>query len=132
MQNDTVIGFLADALSCVVTEEPGGVFELSVTYPVTGKMFPEIAINRFVKAQPNDNSDLQLFRICEVSKPMNGVVTVNAEHVSYALAHFPVIEASITGTATQAINAVLSDVAMPLTISIRSTRSWRRPRTWTR
>ena len=110
MQNDTVVGFLADALSCVVTEERNGVFELSLTYPVTGKMFPEIAIDRFIKAKPNDTADLQLFRIYEVSKPMNGIVTVNAEHVSYALAHFPVIEASITGTATQAINELLSDV----------------------
>lgn len=58
MQNDTVVGFLADALSCVVTEEPGGVFELSLTYPVTGKMFPEIAIDRFIKAKPNDTADL--------------------------------------------------------------------------
>ena len=110
MQNDTVVGFLADALSCVVTEERNGVFELSLTYPVTGGMFPELQIDRFVKAKPNDTADLQLFRIYEVSKPMNGVVTVNAEHVSYALAHFPVIEASITGTATQAINELLSDV----------------------
>ena len=110
MQDETTVGFLADALSCVVTEEPGGVFELSLTYPVTGKMFPEIAIDRFVKAKPNDTADLQLFRIYEVSKPMNGIVTVNAEHVSYALAHFPVIEANITGTATQAINELLSDV----------------------
>ena len=110
MQNDTVVGFLADALSCVVTEERNGVFELSMTYPVTGGMFPELQIDRFVKAKPNDTADLQLFRIYEVSKPMNGVVTVNAEHVSYALAHFPVIEVNITSTATQAINELLSDV----------------------
>ena len=114
MQNDTVVGFLADALSCVVTEERNGVFELSLTYPVTGKMFPKIAIDRFIKAKPNDTADLQLFRIYEVSKPMNGVVTVNAEHVSYALSNFPVTEVHITGTATQAINAVLSEVTYDL------------------
>ena len=114
MQNDTVVGFLADALSCVVTEERNGVFELSLTYPVTGQMFPEIEIDRFVKAKPNDTADLQLFHIYEVSKPMNGVVTVNAEHVSYALSNFPVTYIHITGTATQAINAVLSDVPYDL------------------
>ena len=114
MQNDTVVGFLADALSCVVTEERNGVFELSLTYPVTGQMFPEIEIDRFVKAKPNDTADLQLFRIYEVSKPMNGVVTVNAEHVSYALSNYPVTEVRITGTATQAINAVLSEVTYDL------------------
>ncbi|MBQ7546842.1 MAG: phage tail protein [Clostridia bacterium] len=114
MQNDTVVGFLADALSCVVTEERNGVFELTLTYPVTGALFDKLQIDRFVKAKSNDTADLQLFRIYEVTKPMNGVVTVNAEHVSYALSNFPVDEINITGTATQAINAVLSDVTYDL------------------
>ena len=108
MQNDTVVGFLADALSCVVTEERNGVFELSLTYPVTGGLFPKIEIDRFVKAKPNDTADLQIFRIYEVSKPMNGVVTVNAEHVSYALSSFPVSGISMSGTATQCISHVLA------------------------
>ena len=108
MQNDTVVGFLADALSCVVTEERNGVFELSLTYPVTGGLFPELQIDRFVKAKPNDTADLQLFRIYEVTKPMNGVVTVNAEHVSYALSSFPVNGISMIGTATQCISHVLA------------------------
>ncbi|MBR6313297.1 MAG: phage tail protein, partial [Clostridia bacterium] len=114
MQNTTVLGFLADATSCVVTEERNGVFELTLTYPVTGTLFDKLQIDRFVKAKPNDTADLQLFRIYEVTKPMNGVVTVNAEHVSYALSNFPVEEINITGTATQAINAVLSDVTYDL------------------
>ena len=36
MQDETTVGFLKEAMSCVVTEERGGVFELSLTYPVTG------------------------------------------------------------------------------------------------
>ena len=110
MQDETTVGFLKEAMSCVVTEERNGVFELTLTYPVTGALFDKLQIDRFVKAKPNDTADLQLFRIYEVTKPMNGVVTVNAEHVSYALAHFPVIEANITETATQAINELLPDV----------------------
>ena len=114
MQDETTVGFLKKAMSCVVTEERNGVFELTLTYPVTGALFDKLQIDRFVKAKPNDTADLQLFRIYEVTKPMNGVVTVNAEHVSYALSNFPVDEINITGTATQAINAVLSDVTYDL------------------
>ena len=114
MQDEKTVGFLKESLSCVVTEERNGVFELSLTYPVTGALFDKLQIDRFVKAKPNDTADLQLFRIYEVTKPMNGVVTVNAEHVSYALSNFPVDEINITGTATQAINAVLSDVTYDL------------------
>ena len=119
MQNDTVVGFLADALSCVVTEERNGVFELSLTYPVTGGMFPELQIDRLVKAKPNDTADLQLFRIYEVSKPMNGIVTVNAEHVSYALASYPVTNVNCSGTASQAVAAVLAKVNTYLTVASR-------------
>ena len=114
MQDETTVGFLKEAMSCVVTEERNGVFELTLTYPVTGALFDKLQIDRFVKAKPNDTADLQLFRIYEVSKPMNGVVTVNAEHVSYALSNFPASSVRITGTATQAINAVLSEVSYDL------------------
>lgn len=115
MQNTTVLGFLADATSCVVTEERNGVFELTLTYPVTGTLFPELQIDRLVKAKPNDTADLQLFRIYEVSKPMNGIVTVNAEHVSYALSSYPVTNVNCTGTASQAVAAVLAKVNAYLT-----------------
>ena len=108
MQDETTVGFLKEAMSCVVTEERNGVFELSLTYPVTGALFDKLQIDRFVKAKPNDTADLQLFRIYEVTKPMNGVVTVNAEHVSYALSNFPVTNISMNGTATQCISYVLS------------------------
>ena len=104
MQDETTVGFLKEAMSCVVTEERNGVFELTLTYPITGALFDKLQIDRFVKAKPNDTADLQIFRIYEVTKPMNGVVTVNAEHVSYARSNFPVNEINITGTATQAIN----------------------------
>ena len=43
MQDDTTVGFLKEAMSCVVTEERNGVFELTLTYPVTGAPAPEIS-----------------------------------------------------------------------------------------
>ena len=58
LSGTAVTGFLADALTCVVTEERNGIYELSLTYPVTGSLFSELAVDRFVKAKPNDTSDL--------------------------------------------------------------------------
>jgi len=104
-----VKGFLADALTCVVTEERNGIYELSLTYPVTGALFSELAVDRFIKAKPSDTSDLQLFRIYEITKPLNGVVTVNGEHISYALSHFPVNNILVTGNAALVINTILSN-----------------------
>ena len=73
-----VIGFLPDALSCEVTEERNGVYELTLTYPVSAPMFSSLAVDKFIKAKPNDTADNQLFRIYEITKPIDGIVTVNA------------------------------------------------------
>lgn len=56
MQIDTVIGFLADALSCVVSEERNGVFELTLTYPVTGALFDSFI--RLTSGSDSENSIL--------------------------------------------------------------------------
>ena len=104
-----VVGFLPDTLTCVVTEERNGIYELTMTYPVTGAMFSELKVDRFVKAKPNDTSENQLFRIYEITKPINGIVTINAEHVSYALSHFPINGVSVSGNAYVAINTLLTN-----------------------
>ena len=117
LAGDTVKGFLPDATSCVVTEERNGIFELELTYPVAGPMFGELAVDRYIKAKPNDTAALQLFRIYEITKPISGIVTVRCEHVSYALAHYPVTNVSDTGTAAQAVGAVLAKVNTYLTLS---------------
>ena len=104
LSGTAVRGFLAEALTCVVTEERNGIFELELTYPVSGLMFPELCADRLIKAKPNDTADCQHFRIYQISKPLNGIVTVSAEHISYTLSHYPVSSISMTGiTATQAI-----------------------------
>ena len=38
------IGRLADAISCVVTEERNGMYELEMEYPIDGQHFEDIAI----------------------------------------------------------------------------------------
>ena len=117
LAGDTVKGFLPDATSCTVTEERNGIYELELTYPVSGPVFGELAVDRFIKAKPNDTKNPQLFRIYEITKPIAGVVTVRCEHVSYALAHYPVTDVSGTGTAAQAVGAVLAKVNSYLTLS---------------
>lgn len=79
------IGRLSDAVSCVITEERNGIFELSMEYPMSGLHFDEIEEERIIYAQPRPGASNQAFRIYEVSKPINGIVTVNARHISYIL-----------------------------------------------
>lgn len=84
------IGRLSDAVSCIVTEERNGSYELEMTYPVTGHFYKDIRYSNIIFAIPADGEKEQAFRIYKVSKPINGVVTVNAEHISYQLSYIPV------------------------------------------
>lgn len=83
------IGALADAVSCIVTEERNGMFELEMQYPITGLHYSEIELSSIILAVPGDGRDKQPFRIYKITKPLNGIVTVYAQHISYQLSHIP-------------------------------------------
>lgn len=106
---DTRVAFLKDAIKCEVTEARNGIFELVLEYPVSGKYFKDIAVEKYIKAKPNHKGYPQLFRIYSVSKPILGTVTINGEHISYKLSHYPIktLTAAKT-TALAAIDRVLS------------------------
>lgn len=85
------IGRLADALSCIVTEERNGPYELEMQYPITGQYFSELQHSRIIYAVPSDGTSAQPFRIYRISKPLDGICTIYAEHISYELNHIPVM-----------------------------------------
>ena len=81
------IGVLADCISCEVTEERNGTYELVLQYPVTGRNYGELSSERIIKAKPNDTADDQAFRIYRITTPIDSVVTVYAQHISYDLSN---------------------------------------------
>lgn len=72
-------------ISCQVSEEENGEFELEMEYPVTGTLFNELTLRRIIVAKPSPTGSPQPFRIYEVSKEIGGIVTVYARHISYDL-----------------------------------------------
>lgn len=80
-----LIGYLVDAMSCKVTEERNGQYELILTYPSTGRLFDEITPCRCLMVKANQLDDPQIFRIYKTSKVLRGVMTVYARHISYDL-----------------------------------------------
>lgn len=79
------LGPLADATECKVTEERNGSYELTMKYPKGGQHYDEIEVNRIIMAIPSPYREAQPFRIYSISRPMRGVITVNAQHISYDL-----------------------------------------------
>lgn len=99
------IGRLADATKCEVTEERNGQYELVMQYPVGGKMYDQIACGKYIYATHDEGKVPQAFQIYRISAPLQGVVTINAWHISYALNSI-IVEPYTAGSCAEAITGV--------------------------
>lgn len=106
------LGKLSDAASCTVKETRNGAFELTLKYPIEGIHYAEIQQRSIILAKPNPVDLAQPFRVYRISKPINGLVTVYAYHISYDLTGIPVspysaasVQAALAGFSTNAIAA---------------------------
>ena len=81
------LGRLRDCISCVVTEERNGVYEVDFEYPADGANFDLIQPGRIVACTHDDSGDVQPFDIVSFSKPIDGIVSFHGVHVSYRLNH---------------------------------------------
>lgn len=115
------IGVLADTISCLVTEERNGVYELTLKYPLNGPLYNEIKKERIIKAKPNDLSDPQAFRIYRITIPINGIITIYAQHISYDLINIGVLPFSLVNVKPQqAIDTVLKNTVLPHNFTFRT------------
>ena len=83
------LGALSDAISCTVIEERNGIFELEMQYPMSGVHFDEMQNRCIILAIPSPYRAAQPFRIYRITKPLDGICTVYAQHVSYDLSGIP-------------------------------------------
>ena len=107
------LGLLLDCTSCYIEEERNETYELELTYPVGSFLYNEIKCNRYVKAKANNRYSPQIFRIYHISQPINGEITVNAEHISYKLNDNFIEKATCTGNCQTALNTLNSNAAFP-------------------
>mgnify|MGYP005763788783 FL=1 len=108
------IGVLTEAKSCEVTEERNGIYELTLKYPIDGRFYSYIEKEKIIVAKPNDLAEQQAFRIYKISKPINGIITINANHISYDLATIGVVPFSLVNrSATQCGQDLLNNASIP-------------------
>ena len=110
------IGRLADAISCEVDEELNGLYELTLTYPITGQYAEDLTERRIILAKPNQISNPQPFRIYKVTKQLKRII-VNAQHISYDLNGFPVSPFTATGV-VPALNGLVTNSMLPCPFSV--------------
>ena len=101
------LGVLNDAVSAVVREERNGAYELTMEYPADGIHFSDISARCIILAKPNPTDSPQPFRIYRITKPIGGIVTIYAQHISYDLSGVAVSPFS-ANTLAEAISAMQS------------------------
>lgn len=106
------LGALSAAISCTVTEERNGIYELELVYPVIGIHYGEIAKRCIIWAIPSPYRDPQPFRIYRHTKPLAGRVTFYARHISYDLQGVPLNPCG-AGSVAAAMVALETNVATP-------------------
>lgn len=99
------VGVLSDVISCVVREERNGSYELTMTYPIDGMHFADIKSRAIILAKPNNEDRPQPFRVVHITKPIDGIIEVEATHISYDLSGVAVSPFSASGI-VQAISAI--------------------------
>lgn len=98
-----------NALTAVVTEERNGIYELEMTVFIDDEHFSDLSVGSVLKVMTANG--LQLFRVYEITKPMNGVCAVYAQHISYDLAKAPVLPFSASSAAS-AVSGLVSHLAV--------------------
>jgi phage minor structural protein len=105
--NTNGLGRLDDLIDCTVTEERNGDFYLIATIPITSRMYPLIGLSKIIYAVAHDGDDGQAFRISKISKPFDGKVEIEAQHISYQLSWIP-LKPFTAGNCPEAISKIVT------------------------
>lgn len=104
---DNGLGVLADAMSCKVTQELNGQYELELHYPVEGIHYGEIALRSILRATVGPDGKLQPFRVYRIVPGMNGTAAIYARHIAYDLGGY-VVSPFTAADAPSAVAAIKS------------------------
>lgn len=120
---DNGLGVLADAMSCKVTQELNGQYELELHYPVEGIHYGEIALRAILRATVGPDGKLQPFRVYRIVPGMNGTAAIYARHIAYDLGGYVVspFTAADAPSAVAGIKSHALPAGMPFTLGTDKT-----------
>jgi len=111
------LGVLSDCIRCEVTEERNGEYELVMDYPMDGWLYEYIESRCIIFAKANESDAAQPFRVYQISRPINGVVTIYARHLSYDLAGVPAGMFS-AASASDAVSDLITNATIPTPFTV--------------
>lgn len=115
-----------EANSCIITEALNGIYEAEIEMLATDKHFDKLIVGGLLQLEVNEAKDKQIFRIYFISKPINEVVQIKAQHITYDLNKIPVRPFTATGavnTKNGMINNIIGTYPFTMTTDITNTTS---------
>lgn len=111
-------------IEAIVSEELNGIYEASISVSATDKHFGDLSVGGILKMPVNDAGNEQLFRINAITKPMNGICTLECSHITYDLNKVAVKPFTSTG-AVATKNAMMSNMigSYPFTMTTDMTNT---------
>ena len=91
------LGGLSDCASCVVYEERNGEYSLTLDYPANGINAGILKTGRLIAIVRDTDGTIEPFEIYQVPRPLRGMLTVKAFHVSYGLSRYIVAPGTYSG-----------------------------------
>lgn len=100
------IGEIADAYDGIAIEEANGKKEISFKLPIDSPRYSQVVVGSWIKTKVDEYHDPQIFEVYKITKPINGIVTVRAEHISYILSKATVMPFTATGSMMTCIKMI--------------------------
>lgn len=114
-----------EANTCLVSEELNGIYECDITMLATDKHFKDLSVGGLLEI-PVSETDTQIFRIYYISKPINELVEIKTQHITYDLNKVPVKPFNATGAANAKngmLNNIMGTYPFTMTTNIANTTS---------
>ena len=131
--NNNGLGALTEAMFSQVTEERNGIFELSVVYPMSGRLYDRIAEHMLLKVKPNKVDDPHVFRIYSLQiDSVAQTVSIDASTKSNELVNNLVKDLAIEDTTPQvALDLMKQFLVLPTDYDFISDITSRNSTHWT-
>lgn len=111
------LGRLSDCISCKVTEERNGIYELDMEYPRTGIHHDDIQEGRIIYTTHDASRIPQPFVVYKLATAIGGITTVYAHHLSYLMNSTVVIPSSYPASFTGRPDAIYTSLIQNSVVS---------------
>lgn len=85
-----------ECISCFVTEERNGMYELEGETFLSAKNADKLEMDMIIAVKTPNRNEIEPFRIYKITKPISGTISFYAQHISYQLSYIPVMPFNIS------------------------------------